>query len=67
MKSLLLSEPGVLTVELGGPSVDAWKLVVVWLVDVNVQHPVVDALAERPVATRFQIAGRFHKVTAAGE
>jgi hypothetical protein len=55
-------------VELGAPGrVDAGDFFVAWLLDVNVEHHVVDALAERPVTAGLEVFGRVFKSRAAGE
>ena len=49
------------------PGVDTWQLILPRLMDENVEHELVDALAERPVAELFKVARRVDKRWPAGE
>ena len=54
---LALLIPSVVPVELRAPRcVDARKFIFIGLLNDNVQHNMIDSFAERPVATRLQIA-----------
>ena len=63
-----LLEPGVVAIELGAePGVHPGQAVLPGLVDVHMEHPMVDALRQRPVAAPLERPGRALEQHPAGK